>query len=118
MKPTYSELQDYLARQFCIGCPDQGPDGAGSGEGCEDCPVMDVPTEPYPDKEPADKPLGLDALAIAGLETPHEIIIAVANLSREGEQIMLRKLAWALAETGELENRRMLKEALTAASLV
>jgi len=67
---------------------------------------------------PEDKPLGFDALTIAGLETPHEIIIAVASLSREGEQIMLRKLAWALAETGEFENRRMLKEALTAASLV
>lgn len=51
VKPTYTELQDYLARQFCVGCPDQGPDGVGSGEGCEDCPVMDVPTEPYPDKE-------------------------------------------------------------------
>lgn len=47
MKPTYSELQDYLSRQFCAGCQDKGEDD----EGCESCPVADVPNEPYPDRE-------------------------------------------------------------------
>lgn len=67
---------------------------------------------------PVDKPLGLDALAIANLKTAHEFIIAAANLSSNGEQVMLRKLTWRLAQggKGKFERIRLLKEALNAAS--
>lgn len=54
MKPTYSELQDYLTREFCVGCEDRGEDD----EGCESCPVGNVPTEANPDRD-------LEALAQA-----------------------------------------------------
>ena len=41
MKPTQAELYEYLHMFYCMGCADRGDDE----EGCNDCPVGDIPLE-------------------------------------------------------------------------
>lgn len=52
MKPTQSEFYEHCKMFFCMGCTDKGE----SEEGCETCPVGDVPLDP-PDRDvPLDPP--------------------------------------------------------------
>jgi len=50
-QPTQSEFYEHCRMFFCMGCEDKGEDE----EGCEYCPVSDVPLDPEESKAQREK---------------------------------------------------------------
>jgi len=59
----------------------------------------------------------MDVFQIMQLQTPHEFLLAVTNLSSPQQKALAQQLAWKLGE-GTVEDKRKLKEALNMVSLV